>query len=134
MEDQIHHQTKRYEKLKAAIITENGKSTHVPQISKKSRLLVDKKADSPDRPGHVVSRLAGPPQPRAGSRASMHSRRSENEQFRAYGAKEGGSPKASSLGMSRSQRLFSPAISKKAANIKRTGRVEEELYKDGFDR
>ena len=33
MEDQIIHQTKRYEKLKAATIAENEKVSNTPQIS-----------------------------------------------------------------------------------------------------
>lgn len=45
MEDQIIHQTKRYEKLKAATIAENEKTTHTPQISQKSRRMIDKKQE-----------------------------------------------------------------------------------------
>ena len=33
-----------------------------------------------------------------------------------------------------SQRLFSPAISKRAENIKREGKIQDELYKDGQTR
>ena len=51
-----------------------------------------------------------------------------------YG-KEGGLKKGKDKNpFSQSQRLFSPLISKKAANKKREGKVEDELYKDGLER
>ena len=74
MEDQIIHQTKRYEKLKAAIIQQNEDITHVPKISEKSRAMIDKKEnESPDRSSYVVSRLTAPDHKRTQSRQSRGS-------------------------------------------------------------
>ena len=44
------------------------------------------------------------------------------------------SPKSNSMKKAASQRLFSPAISKRAENIKREGKIQDELYKDGQTR
>ena len=44
------------------------------------------------------------------------------------------SPKSNSIKKAASQRLFSPAISKRAEKIKREGKVQDELFKDGETR
>lgn len=133
MEDQIIHQTKRYEKLKAATMAEMEKSSHVPQISQKSRKMIEKKAQEEDRPQEVYQRL-NTSQPRKLGRESRRSQGNLHES--PYkGQKPGaGSPKANSMNKAASQRLFSPAISKRSENIKRAGKVEDELYKDGIER
>ena len=45
-----------------------------------------------------------------------------------------GARKGSKNDMAQSQRLFSPVISKHAAEKKRKGKIEDELYKDGLER
>ena len=78
MEDQIIHQTKRYEKLKAATMAEMEKSSHVPQISQKSRQMIERKAREEDRPQEVYQRLNNS-QPRKLGRESRRSQANLHE-------------------------------------------------------
>jgi len=50
------------------------------------------------------------------------------------GKENRGGKKGAKINMASSQRLFSPVISRHAAEKKRTGKVEDELYKDGLER